>query len=180
MARILIVDDEVDFNEIVQRYMESAGHETVCVFNGKDAVEKVKKESFDLILMDLMMPEMDGFEAIRRIREIEKDSFIPIIILSALPESESIERGLTESGADEYIVKPCDQLALMARVRSMLRLKEKFDEAWKLNELMAELFDKVGAENLLETIQKEAERIKAALERARQLRENKCIKIKGL
>lgn len=180
MAKILIVDDEVDFNEIVQRYMESAGHETVCVFNGKEAVDQVKKESFDLILMDLMMPEMDGFEAIRRIREIEKDSFTPIIILSALPESENIEKGLAESGADEYIVKPCDQLALMARVRSMLRLKEKFDEAWKLSELMAELFNKTGIECLLESMRLEGERIKEVLERVRRLRENKHIKIKGL
>lgn len=180
MAKILIVDDEVEFNEIVRSYMEFYGHETVCVFNGREAVERVRKESFDLILMDLMMPEMDGFEAIRQIREMERDSFTPIIILSALPESENIEKGLAESGADEYIVKPCDQTALMARVRSMLRLKEKFDEAWKLNELMAEVFNKIGAENLLETVQKEAERIKNLLERARQLRENKCIKIKGL
>jgi DNA-binding response OmpR family regulator len=180
MAKILIVDDEADFNEIVRKHMEFAGYETACAFNGKEAVEKVKKESFDLILMDLMMPEMDGFEAIRQIREIERDSFTPIIILSALTETGNIEKGLMECGADEYIVKPCDQLALQARVRSMLRLKEKFDEAWKLNQLMAELMGQIGIENLADTVQREADRIKNVLERARQLRENKYIKIKGL
>lgn len=180
MAKILVVDDEAGFNAIIQKHMEYAGYETVCVFNGKEAVEKVKNENFDLILMDLVMPKMDGFEAIQRIREIEKDSFTPIIIISALSEIENIEKGLTGAGADEYIVKPFDRQALMARVRSMLRLKEKFDETWKLNELMVELFNQIGAENLLETIQKEAGRIKEVLERARQLRENKHIKIKGL
>jgi DNA-binding response OmpR family regulator len=148
MAKILVVDDEKELNEAIRKHLKFSGYETDMAFDGREAVEKVKKETFDLILMDLMMPGMDGFEAIRKIREILKDSFVPIIILSGIVETEGIEKGLTESGADEYITKPFERHALLARVRSMLRLKAEFDEARELKELLEDLFTQMGAEGL--------------------------------
>jgi DNA-binding response OmpR family regulator len=151
MAKILVVDDEKDFNEILEDLMRVAGHDPVCVYNGEEAVEKVRDEDppFDLVLMDLMMPRIDGFEAIREIRKILKDIFIPIIIVSALPEAENIEKGLNESGADEYLIKPFERRALLARVKSMLRLKAKFDEVRRLNILLDNLFIKTNVESLV-------------------------------
>lgn len=148
MAKILVVDDEKELNEAIRDQLKFSGYETDMALGGKEAVEKVRKERFDLILMDLMMPGMDGFEAISKIREILKHSFVPIIILSGMAESKGIERGLTESGADEYVTKPFGREALMARVRSMLRLKAEFDEARELKELLEDLFTQMGTESL--------------------------------
>ncbi|MBI5185487.1 MAG: response regulator [Nitrospinae bacterium] len=128
MARILIVDDSKIMNLGMQKDVKAIGHEAIGVFNGLEAVKKIQKEQFDLILMDIEMPEMDGFEATKKIREITQDSFIPIIIVSTLEETETLDMGWLEAGADEFLHKPFERSALQARVRSMLRLKEKYDE----------------------------------------------------
>lgn len=148
MAKILVVDDERDLNEIIRGHLEFSGYETDMAFDGREAVEKAKNGTFDLILMDIMMPGMDGFEAITKIRKILKDAFIPIIILSGMAEKEGIEKGLLESGADEYITKPFDRTALLARIRSMLRLKAEFDEVRDLKEILESLFTQMGVEGL--------------------------------
>jgi DNA-binding response OmpR family regulator len=122
MAKILVVDDDKDFCEILERFMREDGQDPVCAYDGQEAVEKVRDADppFDLILMDLMMPKMNGFAAIREIRKMLGRVFIPIIIVTAMAESENIEKGLSDSGADEFIVKPFDKVALKARVHSML------------------------------------------------------------
>ncbi|MBI5185486.1 MAG: response regulator [Nitrospinae bacterium] len=148
MGKILVVDDEKELNQAIQDQLKFSGYETDMAFDGREAVEKARKEHFDLILMDLMMPGMDGLEAIRKIREILKDSFVPIIILTGTAESQGIEKGLVESGADEYITKPFNRLSLMARVRSMLRLKAEFDDVRELKELLEDIFTQMGTECL--------------------------------
>jgi DNA-binding response OmpR family regulator len=128
MAKILIVEDSKIMNLGMQKDVKAIGHEATGVFNGLEAVKKVQKESFDLILMDIEMPEMNGFEATKKIREITQNSFIPIIIVSTLEETETLDMGWLEAGADEFLHKPFKVPALQARVNSMLRLKEKYDE----------------------------------------------------
>jgi CheY-like chemotaxis protein len=126
MPKILIVEDDENIRAAFAGQLECLGYETESAQNGKEAVERVQKESFDLILMDLVMPEMDGFEAIRRIREMRSLSFIPIIVVSAREASDGIEKAL-ELGANDYVVKPVDSTAFKARVRAALRLKESVE-----------------------------------------------------
>lgn len=127
MPKILIVEDDEKARDALIRQLEFSGYETETAQNGKDAVERAQKESFDLVLMDLMMPEMDGFEAIRLIREIDSLSYIPIIVISALEKPEDIEKAL-ELGADEYVTKPADPTAFTARMRAALRLKKSVEK----------------------------------------------------
>jgi DNA-binding response OmpR family regulator len=141
MAKILVVDDEDDLRIIFQKYLEHSGHQVVSVENGKEAVEKVKTERFDLIITDLMMPVMGGFEAIQKIREMKELPFTPIIIISALETSGDIEKGL-KLGADEYVVKPIDKTGFTARVAAMLRLKKTYDDLMAAKRKQEELIRK--------------------------------------
>lgn len=138
MARILVVDDEEDLRVVFQKYLENSGHVVVIAANGEEAVEKARKERFDLVLMDLMMPVMGGFEAISRIREMKDIPFTPIIIISALETSGDIEKGL-KLGADEYVVKPVDRTSFNARVAAMLRLKKTYDDLMAAKKKQEEL-----------------------------------------
>ena len=115
--RLLIVDDEVAIRKLVQKYAEFAGYETAEAANGMEAVLLCRKESFDCIIMDIMMPELDGFSACREIRKI---SDVPILLLSARGEEYDKINGF-EFGADDYIVKPFSPRELMLRVDAVLR-----------------------------------------------------------
>ncbi|MBD2168661.1 hybrid sensor histidine kinase/response regulator [Calothrix membranacea FACHB-236] len=130
--RILAVDDTRDNLILVQTILESEGYEIEIVSDGITALEKVEQSSFDLILLDVMMPGMDGYEVTRRIRrnpELKK-IYIPILLITAFHESSVVE-GL-DVGADDFIRKPFDTDELLARVRSLLRLKESLDEQRKM------------------------------------------------
>ncbi|MBI1870204.1 MAG: response regulator [Chlamydiae bacterium] len=139
-TRILIVDDIPDTVEILSRQLEQEGYEILKAYNGKDAVEMAQKNNPDLILMDIMMPDMDGFQATSRCKKMEiRGRFIPIIIVSATKDdTASIVRGL-QCGADDYITLPCEKDILLARVRSMLRIKRMHDELNRAN-MMKTLF----------------------------------------
>ncbi len=121
MAKILVVDDEPDICRLIRRYAEHDGFETVGVSNGAEAVEICRKQDFDLIIMDIMMPEMDGFTAVRKIRE-EKD--IPVLMLSARGAEYDKLFGF-EVGADDYVTKPFSPGELMARVNVIIRRHSK-------------------------------------------------------
>ncbi|MGN1347035.1 MAG: response regulator transcription factor [Eubacteriales bacterium] len=112
MAKILVVDDEPDIYELIQRFAEHEGHETVGASNGQEAVELCRKQEFDIVILDVMMPDMDGFTACRRIRE-KKD--IPVLMLSARGAEYDKLLGF-ELGVDDYMVKPFSPRELMARV----------------------------------------------------------------
>ncbi len=120
--RILIVDDYPANIKLLQRNLESAGYETVSAADGAEALDKVEAEKPDLILLDIMLPKIDGFEVCRRLRADEATAVIPIIMITALTETEDRIRGL-ESGADDFISKPIDRGELLARVKSLLRIK---------------------------------------------------------
>lgn len=112
MARLLIVDDEPDIYQLIRRYAEREGHETAWASDGLKAVELCRERAFDLIIMDAMMPEMDGFTACKEIRR-KKD--IPVLMLSARGTEYDKLFGF-EMGIDDYVVKPFSLRELMARV----------------------------------------------------------------
>ena len=119
--RILVVDDEPRFLRLVEANLLTEGYEVLQAANGKQAVDMAADEKPDLILLDVMMPELDGFQACERIREF---SSVPIIMLTAKGDEEHRVRGL-ELGADDYIVKPFSANELMARVRAVLRRSQR-------------------------------------------------------
>jgi DNA-binding response OmpR family regulator len=116
-AKILVVDDEKRLVSLVRTYFEQAGFEVVTAFNGREALSTVREEKPDLVILDLMMPEMDGLEFMRIHRSV---SDTPIILLTARVEDDDRVIGL-ELGADDYITKPFRPRELLARVRAVLR-----------------------------------------------------------
>lgn len=116
MAKILIVDDEPDIYQMIRRYAEREGHETVGASDGLEAVALCREHDFDLIIMDVMMPDMDGFTACKEIRK-EKD--IPVLMLSARGTEYDKLFGF-EVGIDDYVVKPFSPRELMARVNVII------------------------------------------------------------
>jgi two-component system cell cycle response regulator len=121
-SMILIVDDHEDNIEVLRVRLESWGYGTAAAYNGKDALKFVDATPPDLILLDVMMPEISGIEVAKQIKANRALPFIPIIMQTALDSTESMVEGL-EAGADDYITKPIDFAELKARVRSMLRIK---------------------------------------------------------
>ena len=117
MYRILVCDDEKDIVSALRIYLESEGYEVLEAYNGKEAVALTAGQEIHLVLMDIMMPVMDGITAMVKIREI---SNVPVILLTAKSEDTDKVLGLTV-GADDYITKPFNPVELQARVKSQLR-----------------------------------------------------------
>lgn len=118
MYKILVVDDEVNIRRVVREYAEFEGYEVAEAENGMEAVEMVKSEDFDLIVMDIMMPKLDGFSTCK---EIKKYKTIPVIMLSARGEEYDKLFGF-ELGIDDYVVKPFSPKELMARIKAVLKI----------------------------------------------------------
>ncbi|HHZ01403.1 MAG TPA: response regulator transcription factor [Tissierellia bacterium] len=114
---ILVCDDDKEIVDAIEAYLKSEGYNIFKCYSGKEAIEAVENNEVHLIIMDIMMPEMDGLMAMTKIREIEN---IPVIMLSAKSEDTDIVLGLN-MGADDYITKPFNPLELIARVKSQLR-----------------------------------------------------------
>ena len=139
--KILVVDDEKDIVELLQYNLEKEGYKISAVFSGEQCLENVKTELPDLILLDLMLPEIDGLDVCKILKSNSRTSNIPIIMLTAKGEETDIVLGL-ELGADDYITKPFKVRELLARVKAVLRraknnippLKEK--EIIKFNDLV--------------------------------------------
>ncbi|WP_247928344.1 response regulator YycF [Streptococcus mitis] len=117
MKKILIVDDEKPISDIIKFNMTKEGYEVVTAFNGREALEKYEAEQPDIIILDLMLPEIDGLEVAKTIR---KSSSVPIIMLSAKDSEFDKVIGL-ELGADDYVTKPFSNRELQARVKALLR-----------------------------------------------------------
>lgn len=117
MSKILIVDDEVDIYELIKRYAEREGFETVSAKDGLEAVNLCKENDFDVIVMDVMMPDMDGYTACK---EIKKEKDIPVIMLSARGTEFDKLYGF-EVGIDDYMVKPFSPKELMARIQVIIK-----------------------------------------------------------
>lgn len=115
--KILVVEDEEEILDIIRRYLEKERFEVIVAVQGKEGLGRARTETPDLIILDLMLPEMDGLEVIR---EIRKDSVIPLLIVSARGDETDRVVGL-ELGADDYVTKPFSPRELMARVKALLR-----------------------------------------------------------
>lgn len=122
MKRILIIEDDASISELQKDYLEMSGYEVVCAFDGETGFEHIKKDSFDLIILDLMLPGKDGFEILKEVADSKE---IPILIVSAKGEEVYKIKGLN-LGADDYITKPFGMGELVARVNSHLKTYEKF------------------------------------------------------
>ena len=135
-ARILVVDDHPTNVKALRLFLQAEGHEVVEASNGMEAIAQVQAETPDLVLLDIMMPEMDGYEACARIKQLLGADFVPIIMVTARAETESLVKAF-EGGADEYVTKPFEPLELMARVQSMLRIRRMYQENRSLKQEIA-------------------------------------------
>jgi len=124
---VLVVDDNQQNRELLQAYLEDVDCRAVPAHDGPDALEIIAKNPPDLILLDVMMPKMSGFEVCRRIKNDPKTSDIPVIMVTALNEFGDIERGI-DSGTDDFLSKPVNKLELLTRVKTMLKLKHLTDK----------------------------------------------------
>jgi len=124
---ILVVDDNQQNLELLQAYLEDIDCRTVAARDGLEALDVVANDPPDLILLDIMMPKMSGFEVCRRLKNDPKNADIPVIMVTALSEFGDIERGI-DSGTDDFLSKPVNKLELLTRVKTMLRLKHLTDK----------------------------------------------------
>src|SRR5271167_2823448 len=139
---ILVVDDVADNVEILQMRLASQGYAVVTAGDGAEALDKTRALLPDLVLLDIMMPKMDGIETVKQIKADASLPFIPVLLVTARADAKDVIAGL-ESGGDDYLTKPVDHAALSARVRAMLRIKALHDtvqaQAQRLEEQGAEL-----------------------------------------
>ncbi|MFP4355826.1 MAG: response regulator [Phycisphaerae bacterium] len=126
-SRILVVDDNPQNLELLIAYLDSLQCQVDTAVDGVDALEKVQEHKPDLILLDIMMPRMSGFEVCRKLKSDPQTRSIPVVMVTALNELGDIERGV-ESGTDDFITKPVNRLELLTRVRSLLRVRHLENE----------------------------------------------------
>lgn len=124
---VLVVDDNQENLELLQAYLEDMDCETIPAKDGLEALEIIGRGAPDLILLDVMMPKMSGFEVCKRIKNDPQTRDLPVIMVTALNEFGDIERGI-DSGTDDFISKPVNKLELLTRVKTMLKLKHLTDE----------------------------------------------------
>ncbi|HZD26634.1 MAG TPA: PleD family two-component system response regulator [Alphaproteobacteria bacterium] len=126
-ARILVVDDLLPNVKLLEAKLAREYFDVRTAMNGRDALEAVEREKPDIVLLDVMMPEMDGFEVCRRLKANPETAHIPVVMVTALNDTADRVQGL-EVGADDFLTKPINDTALLARVRSLVRLKMMMDE----------------------------------------------------
>jgi adenylate cyclase len=124
--RILAVDDVASNLEILQVRLEAQGYEVITASDGEQALQLIREDEPDLVLLDIMMPKIDGITVLKQLKQDAAARFLPVILITAKADTSDVVIGL-EAGADDYLTKPFEQAALVARVRSLLRLKELHD-----------------------------------------------------
>ena len=152
---ILVVDDQPQNIELLEAYLAVQGYEIVPAASGEEALGKIVGNLIDLILLDVMMPGMDGFEVARRIRQDKTHRMLPIILVTSLRETEDRIKGI-EAGCDDFISKPVDKMELLARVRSLLKVKA-------YNDLLSNYRKELESE-----VAKRTEELKSALEKIKE------------
>ena len=126
-ARVLVVDDVIPNVKLLEAKLSSEYFDVLCATSGPEALDIIHREQPDIVLLDVMMPGMNGFEVCRRIKEDDATMHIPVVIITALDQTSDRVTGL-EAGADDFLTKPVEDTALFARVRSLVRLKVMMDE----------------------------------------------------
>jgi len=174
-ARVLIVDDIPTNVRLLEARLTAEYYEVSSAHSGAEALAKCQEQDFDIILLDVMMPEMDGFEVCRRLKADPKTHHIPVLMITALDQPSDRVQGL-DAGADDFLTKPVDDMQLMARVKSLVRLKSLTDElrARALTGQQIAIEDAIramdsisaagGSVLIIDSDQRHAERIKAYLE----------------
>ena len=126
-ARVLVVDDLMPNIKLLEARLTAEYFDVVTATNGPDALKICEKGGCDLVLLDVMMPGMDGFEVCRKLKGDPTTLHLPVVMVTALDQTADRVRGL-DAGADDFLTKPIDEIALIARVRSLARLKHVVDE----------------------------------------------------
>jgi adenylate cyclase len=164
--RILAVDDVPNNLEIVRIRLEAEGYEVITAADGEEALARMRGSEPDLVLLDIMMPKLDGIAVLKQFRQERPNRFVPVILVTAKDDTRDIVEGL-EAGGDEYLTKPFEQAELIARVRSLLRVKELHDMVQQQATQLKEQSEQLASWNrLLE--QRVAEQM-AELDRIRRL-----------
>jgi len=135
---VLIVDDNEQNVELLREYLETINVDTIAAYDGIEALDVVARSKPDLILLDIMMPKMSGFEVCRKLKSDPATRDIPIIMVTALSDLSDIDRGV-ESGTDDFLSKPINRLELITRVKSLLRLRHLKDELERTLEYLNEV-----------------------------------------
>ncbi len=141
-ARVLVVDDILPNVKLLEAKLSNEYFEVITATSGAEAIEKAEAQGPDIILLDVMMPGMDGFETCQRLKSNPATAHIPVVMVTALTAATDRVRGL-EAGADDFLSKPVNDIALMARVKSLVRLKMTVDE-WRIRENTASQFGVSG------------------------------------
>lgn len=164
-SKVLVVDDE-EFNRDLLEAILVTQYEVIMACDGYEALIKVNQEPIDIILLDIMMPGLDGYEVCRQLKEKKETSFIPIVMVTALREKEDRIKGL-EAGADDFLTKPIDRAEVLARVKSLLRIKHLNDDLTEINATLEQRVKKQAEELWRTTAEKE--RLQKELEIARNI-----------
>ena len=136
--KILVVDDNPDNVDLLTQYLAGLGHEVVPAYDGEEALIVAARETIDLVLLDVMMPKLSGFDVCRKLKQLHQSDFIPIVLVTVRDDTQSKLEGFA-AGADDYITKPFDIEELSARVSSLLRIKNLQDELRAANVRLAEM-----------------------------------------
>jgi two-component system alkaline phosphatase synthesis response regulator PhoP len=146
ISTVLVVDDNPQNLELLLAYLEDLDCRTVSATQGAEAIDKAKQMLPDLILLDVMMPKMSGFEVCKRLKNDPRTADIPIIMVTALSELGDIERAI-DSGTDDFLSKPVNRLELITRVKTMLRLKHLTDKLERTLAYLSEIESQVELRN---------------------------------
>ncbi len=130
-SRVLIADDNQQNRELLDAYLADEGYHIIMAADGEQTLQKVREENPDLILLDIMMPRLSGYEVCQRLKNNEETRGIPILMVTALKETGDIEKAV-EAGADDFLSKPVHRLELKTRVRSLLRVRHLINERDRL------------------------------------------------
>jgi class 3 adenylate cyclase len=149
--RILVVDDDWLNRELLEAYLKEAGYQCVLAGDGVLALEAAAAHSPDLVLCDVQMPRMNGYEVCRRLKSNPATQFIPVVMVTALDSDEEKLRAV-EAGADDFVTKPFNAILLLTRVKSLLRIKLLHDEVEARNALLRQVLTRYVAEGVAETI----------------------------
>jgi signal transduction histidine kinase len=166
-ARILIVDDVADNRTILGRRFQRRGFETAEADSGKGALDVIGREDFDVVLLDVMMPDMNGLEVLRRIRETYTDVQLPVIMVTGKTESQDIVEALN-AGANDYITKPVDFAVALARVSTQVRARQAEEHVRRANEALSQ-----ANEDLERRIAERTDQLRVALAEAQAANRSK-------